>query len=325
VIKLVAAFVSVALSVTIGIAAIATGDTTNTTAPPSALAVAEIPPSLLPVYQHAAATCDGLPWEVLAAIGWLESRHAAGHADPTTGDVTPPIIGAPLDGRDGGDRIADPTSPDGWLHAQGPMQFLPATWTRWARLAPGRPAGTVPSIQNAWDSIHTAAAYLCQGATMLADLRAAVDAYAGSTDYYPRVIAKATEYGYGQTAPAGDVGVRAVGFALRELGVPYVYGAESPEQGFDCSGLLYWAYAQAGVQIPRVTYDEVRVGVAVLIADLRPGDLIFSRGDVPIRDYGHVAMYIGNGTEINAPHTGAVVSLRPIDPQRIQAIRRIAS
>ncbi len=321
--KLVAAFGAAVLSLTIAVAGLAAGGVAEPS-PPSATALSEIPASLLPVYQDAARTCDGLGWQVLAAIGYLESRHAANRSDPISGDVNPPIVGAPLDGRDRGERIPDATSADGWMHAQGAMQFLPTTWSRWARLAPHRPAGARPSIQNAWDSIYTAAAYLCQDAPKLGDLRAAIDNYAGTSSYYARVIAKAIEYGYGQTTPGGDVGVAAVGYAMSQLGVPYVYGAETPAQGFDCSGLLYWAYAQAGVQIPRVTYDEVRIGTAVSVADLLPGDLIFSRGDVPTRDYGHVAMYIGNGIEINAPHTGAVVSLRPINPQRIQSIRRVA-
>ena len=68
---------------------------------PSDTASAEIPPYLLRAYIDAARTCPGLPWEVLAAIGWTESRHAAGRADPITGDVRPPIVGPPIDGTNG--------------------------------------------------------------------------------------------------------------------------------------------------------------------------------------------------------------------------------
>ncbi|MGZ4736230.1 MAG: C40 family peptidase [Acidimicrobiia bacterium] len=319
--KVMTALVASVLTLVLGTAVLATGGIGS--APPSTAALAEIPPSLLPVYQRSAQTCSGLPWQVLAAIGYLESRHAAGRSDPNTGNVNPPIIGAPLDGNEGRPRITDPTSTDGWMHALGPMQFLPATWRTWARLAPGRPAGTIPSPQNAWDAIYTAAAYLCRGSVQLTDLHAAINSYAGSTDYYPRVIAKAAEYGLGQATPSGDIGAAAVAVAMRELGVPYVYGAASPEDGFDCSGLVYWAFAQVGVQIPRVTYDQVRVGAPVALSELRAGDLIFTRGDVPVRDFGHVGMYVGSGIEINAPHTGAVVSLRTIEPAAIQAVRRI--
>lgn len=320
--KVIAAFVASALFTVVGAAALAAG--TPPTSGGSGGAVGEIPASLLPVYERAAATCGGLPWQILAAIGYHESRHAAGHADPATGDVAPPIFGPPLDGRDGRARTTDPTAVDGWMHALGPMQFLPTTWRTWARLAPGRPRGAVPSPQNAWDAIYTAAAYLCGGPPKVTDLRAAVDAYAGTTDYYPEVLAKAVAYGLTIEAASSGTGAAVVAVAMRELGVPYVYGAASPTAGFDCSGLIYWAYAQVGIRIPRVTYDEVRVGIPVIsAAELAPGDLIFTRGDVPTRDYGHVALYVGNGIEINAPHTGAVVSLRPVDPGRVQAIRRI--
>jgi cell wall-associated NlpC family hydrolase len=210
------------------------------------------------------------------------------------------------------------------MHALGPSLYLPPTGQRWARLAAGRPSDARPSPQNAWDAIFTAAVYLCGGQPQLHDLRAAIDAYAGSTDYYPHVIAKAVEYGLtlGSGTNTGN-GAAAVAAATRELGVPYVYGAASPGVGFDCSGLVVWAYAQVGVRLPRVTYDQVRVGIPVgSVAAVAPGDLIFTRGDVPVRDFGHVAMYVGDGMEINAPHTGAVVSLRRIDPSRIQAIRR---
>jgi cell wall-associated NlpC family hydrolase len=111
---------------------------------------------------------------------------------------------------------------------------------------------------------------------------------------------------------------------MGELGVPYVSGGKSPEIGFDCSGLVQWAYAQVGVSIPRVTLEQVRIGTPASITELQPGDLIFTRGDVPVVDFGHVAMYVGSGIEINAPHTGAVVSLRAVDPEAVQAIRRVA-
>ena len=108
---------------------------------PTAVALEEIPSTLLPVYMDAAATCPGLPWQVLGAIGYVESGHGAGRLDPVTGDVRPPILGPPLDGTNGTARIPDATMPDGWAHALGPMQFLSTTWESWGRVAPGRPIG----------------------------------------------------------------------------------------------------------------------------------------------------------------------------------------
>src|SRR5436190_6584399 len=84
---------------------------------PTALARQEIPADLLPVYMSAALTCPGLPWQVLAAIGWVESRHADGRTDPATGEVVPPIVGPPLNGRHGLAAVPDATEADGWAHA----------------------------------------------------------------------------------------------------------------------------------------------------------------------------------------------------------------
>ncbi|MFC1416776.1 C40 family peptidase [Streptacidiphilus cavernicola] len=89
--------------------------------------------------------------------------------------------------------------------------------------------------------------------------------------------------------------------AQTKLGDPYVYGATGPNS-FDCSGLMQWAYAQAGVSIGRTTYDQVDVGTAVAsTADLQVGDLVFFNND------SHVGMYAGGGEILHAPHTGTVV------------------
>jgi len=162
---------------------------------PSPDALHEIPAYLLPVYVDAASTCPGLPWQVLAAIGFHESRNGEGRIDPMTGNVAPPILGPALDGTSGNARIADPSFADGWAHAMGPMQFIPSTWTRWGRLAPNRPAGATPSAENAWDSIYSAAAYLCGGRTAVGNLDQAILSYDHSAAYVRWVLAKATDYG----------------------------------------------------------------------------------------------------------------------------------
>lgn len=296
---------------------------------PSPTAVAEIPPELLDVYRAAAATCPGLPWPVLAAIGWVESRHGRGTTDLATGDVRPPIVGPPLDGTGGVALIRDPAAPDGYGRAQGPMQFLTTTWRTWATLAPDRPATTEPDPHNAWDAIFTAARYLCGGRPRLTDVPAAIRRYNRSDTYVDAVLAKAREY---QLAPAprpagaavGAAPERAVAAAMTQLGVPYLWGGTTPGAGFDCSGLVQWAYAQAGVTLPRTTFQQVEIGVPVDPDHLRVGDLVFSASvqggrTIPL---GHVAIYVGGHQIIVAPRTGDVVSLRPL-PTRVQAIRRV--
>jgi len=93
-----------------------------------------------------------------------------------------------------------------------------------------------------------------------------------------------------------------VGVAMRYLGVPYVWGGASPS-GFDCSGLVMYAYAQVGVSLPHYTGAQWNVGVPVSRSDLQPGDLVFFDG------LGHVGIYIGGGQFIHAPHTGTVVQV----------------
>ncbi|HZS24024.1 MAG TPA: NlpC/P60 family protein [Gaiellaceae bacterium] len=93
-----------------------------------------------------------------------------------------------------------------------------------------------------------------------------------------------------------------VGIAMRYLGVPYVWGGESPS-GFDCSGLVAYVYAQVGVSLPHYTGAQWNVGVPVARSDLQPGDLVFFDG------LGHVGIYIGGNEFIHAPHTGTVVQI----------------
>jgi cell wall-associated NlpC family hydrolase len=94
----------------------------------------------------------------------------------------------------------------------------------------------------------------------------------------------------------------AVGFAMQELGTPYVWGGAAPG-GFDCSGLVMWAYAQVGVALPHSSYAQWGYGVPVSYDQLQPGDLVFFNG------LGHVGMYIGGDQFIEAPHTGAFVQI----------------
>ncbi|MEA3218598.1 MAG: peptidoglycan DL-endopeptidase CwlO [Acidimicrobiia bacterium] len=104
---------------------------------------------------------------------------------------------------------------------------------------------------------------------------------------------------------ASSVAQAALNAAMTQLGVPYVYGGASPGVGFDCSGLIMWAYAQAGRSLPHAAdwqRDEMQ---PISEADLQPGDVVFY-GDPPSHD----AMYIGNGQIINAPYTGQVVRIQ---------------
>ena len=112
-----AGIVVLSLGAVAGLAGIEAADQALSPSAPSTEALAEIPPGLVEIYQGAATACEGLPWQVIAAVFWAESRHGQGRVDPASGDVWPPIVGPALDGRPGFAAIADPSSPDGWAHA----------------------------------------------------------------------------------------------------------------------------------------------------------------------------------------------------------------
>ncbi len=98
-----------------------------------------------------------------------------------------------------------------------------------------------------------------------------------------------------------------VAIALQYLGVPYVWGGESPAMGFDCSGLVAFVYAQVGVILPHNAAAQYSYGVPVSRDQLEPGDLVFFDG------LGHVGLYIGGGNFVQAPQTGDVVKITSLD------------
>ena len=96
---------------------------------------------------------------------------------------------------------------------------------------------------------------------------------------------------------------RAARFALDEVGVPYRWGGESPSTGFDCSGLVRWAYLRVGVDLPHNSYALYGQGRRVSESKLAPGDILFFEG------LGHVGLYIGRGRMVHAPETGRNVEI----------------
>jgi cell wall-associated NlpC family hydrolase len=104
------------------------------------------------------------------------------------------------------------------------------------------------------------------------------------------------------SGPTSTQAEKAVAFAYAQIGKPYLYGGTGPDS-FDCSGLVQAAWAAAGVAIPRDTYEQWAGLPHIPMSELEPGDLIEYEAE------GHVAMYVGNGMIIDAPHTGAFVEL----------------
>lgn len=108
---------------------------------------------------------------------------------------------------------------------------------------------------------------------------------------------------------------RAVAIARSQTGRPYVWGGASPQTSFDCSGLVVWAYGQAGVDVPRTAQQQFEATVRLPRQELKPGDLVFFRNTYPTppsEPITHVGIYVGNGRMINAPTEGDVIREMPV-------------
>ncbi|MGW4699716.1 C40 family peptidase [Streptomyces sp. NPDC004285] len=313
--------------------------------------VSGIPARMLAAYHNAATrlphevpSCKGLRWTHLAGIARIESNHATGHTITAQGDITPHILGPVLDGTGtGGNHTAFPDTDGGrWdstatsERAVGPFQFLPSTWN-----TSGRDANDdhITDPHNADDAALGAAIHLCGNGRNLNDhtqLRAAIYQYNHSTAYvndvlgwidrYTQLTTGTTPTGQQPTPTARTV----INTALAQRGTPYSWGggnANGPStgiccspsgksgahiRGFDCSGLTLYAYAQAGITLPRTAAQQAgqghRIPASAGIQALRPGDLVFFAYD-PTHDptIHHVAIYLGNGQMINAPRPGTQV------------------
>jgi cell wall-associated NlpC family hydrolase len=133
----------------------------------------------------------------------------------------------------------------------------------------------------------------------------------------------------GFTIPAGTspAAVAAVTFALGQLGKPYVFGANGPA-AYDCSSLMVAAWGAGGQDLSRTTFTQMNDGTATSEAQLSPGDLVLTPGsDGTLASPGHVAMFIGDGLVVEAPHTGDVVKVvtyPSLTSHGLSALRHIA-
>lgn len=159
-----------------------------------------------------------------------------------------------------------------------------------------------------------------QAAAQAARDRAARDAAAA------RAAAAGPSIGNAPARSGGDAVQRVIDTAMAQLGIQYVWGGGnrrgastgipdglgSPlnRVGFDCSGLMLYAFGAAGIGLPRVAENQYNAGRKVPLSDLRAGDMIFYQN--PPEPIHHVAMFIGNGQMIEAPYTGANVRIVPL-------------
>ncbi|MFE0462279.1 NlpC/P60 family protein [Kitasatospora sp. NPDC058965] len=287
--------------------------------------------------------CKGMTWQLLAGVGKVESGHAAGHSiDAGTGLITPPIIGPILDGSGAGGNTTPVMDTDHgrwdgnatYDAAVGPMQFLPSTFAAYAARVRPQDSGASANPNNADDATLAAALYLCDDGKDLTDpniLRTSILRYNNSSAYVDEVVRWMRQYtDLGGTPPSGpapsDRVTTVIAAAASQFGQPYSWGggdASGPTtgiccsnggqdgrlvNGFDCSGLMVFAFAKAGINLPRVASEQTGVGQRIPasagVSALLPGDLVFFGNADGIY---HVGLYIGGGQMINAPKPGDVV------------------
>ncbi|MEU2625257.1 bifunctional lytic transglycosylase/C40 family peptidase [Streptomyces sp. NPDC007157] len=317
--------------------------------------VADIPPRMLTAYTQAVQKadsyvpkCQGMRWPILAGVAKVESNHAIGRSIAANGDIRPKIYGVLLNGSgQGGNTVAVADSDNGrWDgtaaldRAVGPFQFLPSTWGSIGKDGNG---DKVADPHNADDASLGAAIYLCgngRDLTKRAQLTAALYEYNHSREYVTTVMEWIDQY----TAAAKDADLTNISgtvrtvleAALSQRGVPYAWGGGnasgksygiccSPSgksggsiKGFDCSGLTLYAYARAGITLPRTAAAQAGVGrripATLGTGVLKPGDLVFFAYS-PGRDSTiyHVGIYVGSGQMINAARPGTVVHLDSVN------------
>lgn len=141
----------------------------------------------------------------------------------------------------------------------------------------------------------------------------------------PETVGHGSASDYTQAPRADrDAAMNAAEHAIDMVGKPYRYGGKTPS-GFDCSGLVYYSYARAGVTVPRTTRSQLKAGIPVGTQSLRVGDLVFF--DQEGRKFSHVGIYIGNGRFVHAPSSGKRVRIDNLDKrywqQHFVAARRI--
>ncbi len=212
-----------------GLAALAAG-TVNASATqgqalfdPSEDAVADIPPLMLELYVARAAMCPGLPWQVVAGIGKVESDHGrfGGATVQPDGTISPPIIGIPLNGTNGTARIPDTDGGryDGdtvWDRAVGPFQFIPSSWAIFRQDGNG---DGLRDPNNIHDAVPAAVAHLCPHGR-IDDIEEAIFDYNRSRSYVDLVLEWAARY----TGPLTSIGPVVAGYAYP---APAAYATET--------------------------------------------------------------------------------------------------
>lgn len=113
-----------------------------------------------------------------------------------------------------------------------------------------------------------------------------------------------------EAPPKLSLGSAIAELAMGMVGTRYHYGGTTPMEGFDCSGLVFYTYSQAGVQVPRTSQALFRAARKIALGDAGAGDVIFFQDQAQLS---HVGIYLGDGLFVHAPATGQTVTVASVD------------
>jgi cell wall-associated NlpC family hydrolase len=212
----------------------------------------------------------------------------------------------------------------------GPVALRAGTTSLSLRL--GAFAGTaLPGLDLTVSPVRARELHLTPDAAMLVATAPGTDLLALRSDLQQRLGAGVDVQLLQQVPEIRDTGSylsraqiqAAVTAALSKVGTPYVWGGVGPDS-FDCSGLIGWAMRAAGVTVPRTSEQLWLAGPHVKPEDARPGDLLFWANDPAApQDLDHVALYLGGGQMVSAPHTGDVVHVAPVTARNFRGVVRL--
>jgi cell wall-associated NlpC family hydrolase len=186
-----------------------------------------------------------------------------------------------------------------------------------------RPARDVPRIEIAPFSVDSGPSrqhestmpqrMLCKVLVTVTTLVAT--AAVGGCANITRAPARAVDAGTRPTPAREDRAQLTLGEAVAQLavalvGTPYRYGGASPQDGFDCSGLVHYAFARAGLTVPRTSQEQYRAARKIAARAAAPGDLVFFQDQEKLS---HVGIYLGDGRFVHAPETGRNVEIGELD------------
>jgi murein DD-endopeptidase len=100
--------------------------------------------------------------------------------------------------------------------------------------------------------------------------------------------------------------------ARRMVGTPYLFGGDDPAEGFDCSGLIHFAFAGNGIDVPRTAQQQYRVARKIPLDEAAAADLVFFQDQQKLS---HVGLYLGDGWFVHAPSSGSTVRVSSLDSE----------